>query len=138
MKKPAIPSLYPLTTPKSMEELITVQLDEMRFFAFHGLHREERKTGNEFAVTLSLAFRPGGGTVTAIPDTVDYGQVFQVVKAAMQHPRDLLETLAMEITEELHQRFPFIRQAEIRISKLHPPIPGFQGNVAVTYRKIFD
>ena len=53
----------------------------------------------------------------------------------MGKPRDLLETLAMEIIETIHSQFPKLQKAEISITKMHPPIENLEGMVGVTYSK---
>lgn len=118
-----------------MAELITVELKRLHFFAFHGLFAEERKTGNEFDVNLSVCYSPVSGVITDINETVNYAKLFELVKTEMQKPRDLLETLVMEIAELIHASFPQIRKVEISIDKLYPPIAGFDGSVGVIYKK---
>lgn len=118
-----------------MTELITVELKRLHFFAFHGLFAEERKTGNEFEVNLSICYSPVRGVITDINETVNYAKLFELVKTEMQKPRDLLETLIMEIAELIHGSFRQIKKVTISIDKLHPPIAGFNGSVGVTYSK---
>jgi dihydroneopterin aldolase len=36
--------------------VITIELKQLRFLAYHGLYAEERKTGNEFEINLSVSF----------------------------------------------------------------------------------
>jgi dihydroneopterin aldolase len=119
----------------SMSEKITIELNKLRFFAFHGLYTEEKKTGNEFEVDLSVAYVPRNGTVTGLEDTVNYVELYDLLKKEMQKPRELLETLAMEFTDRVHASFPVIKKVEIRITKLYPPIERFTGNVGVHYSK---
>jgi len=104
---------------------MTIELKELRFYAFHGLYGEEKKTGNEFEVSLCVDFSPVETVIT------------NIVKKEMQKPRALLETLAMEIVESIHVSFPQINKADISIKKLHPPIIQFTGSVGVRYQKEF-
>ena len=120
-----------------MQNLLTISLKKLSFFAYHGLYAEERKTGNEFEVNLSVSYLPISGTITDISDTVNYVQLYELLKTEMQKPRDLLETLVMEITEAIHLSFSQIKKVEIAVTKLHPPIPQFTGTVGVKYLKEF-
>ena len=118
-----------------MISVMTIELKQLRFFAYHGLYEEERKTGNEFEVTLIVTCQPLSGTITDISDTVNYGELYQLLKTEMQKPRDLLETLVMEIAEIIHISFPTVKTIEISVTKLFPPIVKFTGTVGVRYAK---
>ena len=61
--------------------------------------------------------------------------LLEITRAEMEKPRDLLETLAMEIVEMVHATFPKILRAEICITKLRPPIEGLVGTVGIKYSK---
>jgi dihydroneopterin aldolase len=120
-----------------MDELITIELKELRFFAFHGLYPEEKKTGNEFAIDLTVAFVPLSGTITGLDETVNYVALYNVLRAEMQKPRELLETLVMEMTEIIHHSFAQAKKISISITKLHLPIPAFTGNATISYQREF-
>ena len=119
------------------QNTITVQLNKLRFFAYHGLYDEELKTGNEFEVSLKITFLTDKGIITHLHDTVNYVQVYNLVKELMQHREQLLETIAMKIAIRINEEFPAVNCVEVTIVKLQPPIINFSGNVAVTYRKEF-
>jgi dihydroneopterin aldolase len=120
-----------------MTGLLTIELNNLRFFARHGLYAEEIKIGNEFEVTLSVSYLPDTILITDIETTVNYVSLYELVKAAMQKPTPLLETVAMAIAEKIHQDFPQVKKVSISISKLHPPIAKFIGEVGVKYEKGF-
>lgn len=113
--------------------MITVELKNARFFGYHGLYPEEKKTGNEFEVNLQVYYDPAHVQEITIDTTVNYVRLFELVKAMMYKPAELLETLAAEIAEKVKNEFPFINGIRISISKLHPPVPQFTGNVVVHY-----
>ena len=119
------------------ENAITVELSQLRFFAFHGLYEEEKKTGNEFEVTVRVSFKTREKVISKLQDTVNYARLHAIVNEMMQHPEKLLETVAMKMAERIHEEFLFAEYAEIQIVKLHPPIINFTGNVSVTYKKEF-
>jgi dihydroneopterin aldolase len=119
-----------------MAKLITIELKQLRFFAYHGLYAEEQKTGNEFEITLAVSFSPES-QVLHLTDTVDYVKLYELLKVEMQKPRHLLETLAMELAEIIHDAFLHVQRFEIRITKLQPPIAKFTGRVFIEYAKDF-
>jgi dihydroneopterin aldolase len=55
----------------------------------------------------------------------------------MEKPRALLETLAMELIQQVHLKFEEVKHAEIEITKLHLPIEKFSGTATVKYGKSF-
>lgn len=118
-----------------MTGLITIELKQLRFLAYHGLYAEERKTGNEFEINLSVSFQPSSGAITDISDTVNYSALYTLLKTEMQNPRHLLETFVMEVSEVIHVSFPQIKKIEISITKLHVPIAKFTGTAGVRYQK---
>ncbi|HEX7847169.1 MAG TPA: dihydroneopterin aldolase [Chitinophagaceae bacterium] len=118
-----------------MSSTLTIELKQLRFFAFHGLYEEEKKTGNEFEVTLFISYKPAVSIITDLSATIDYSVLFDLLKNEMQKPRELLETLSMDIIEKIRQSFPSVWKAEIIIEKLSPPIEGFIGRVGVRYSK---
>lgn len=115
---------------------MTIELKGLRFNAFHGWHEEESKTGNEFEVEASLSYVPAGPTMI-LEQTVNYVQVYEIVKARMEQRQLLLETLVEHIASDFQTAFPTLQRLEITIQKLTAPIPNFTGTVGVSYRKEF-
>ena len=118
-----------------MAGLISIELKQLRFPAYHGLYVEEKKTGNEFEIDLTVSFLPSAGTITGISDTVNYAELYALLRTEMQKPRHLLETLVMELAEIIHSSFPQIKKIEISVAKLHIPIAKFTGTAGVRYKK---
>jgi dihydroneopterin aldolase len=118
-----------------MPGLITIELKHLIFLAYHGLYAEEKKTGNEFEINLSVSYQPSSGTISGISDTVNYAELFGLLKIEMQKPRQLLETFLMEVAEIIHASFPQIMKIEISITKLYVPIAKFNGTAGVKYQK---
>jgi len=121
-----------------MHSEFTIELKSVIFFAFHGLHDEERKTGNEYEVDLSVKYFTDGKKITKIDETINYVRLFEIVKQEMGQPRNLLETVAISITEKIQQQFSQVKEVEVRINKKNPPIVNFSGSVAVLYTKRFQ
>ncbi len=120
-----------------MNSLLTIYLNQVRFFAFHGLFEEEQKTGNEFEVNLAVSYDPGGELIDELAETVNYASLFSILQEEMQKPRELLETFVMEVADLLHKTYPSIKKIDISLSKLNPPIAKFTGEVGVEYSKEF-
>ena len=120
-----------------MPGLLTISVNNLRFYAYHGLYAEEKNIGTEFEVNLSVVYNPATVVVNDIEVTVNYVALYDLIKAEMQKPRELLETFLMEVTEHIHVAFPQIKKVEVAATKLNPPIAKFVGTVGVKYEKEF-
>lgn len=98
-------------------------LKDMHFFAYHGLLPQEAVVGNEYVVNLTLSVDISKAMQTdEVHDTVNYAEVFQVVKAEMQQRSNLLEHVAGRIAHRLLNVFPTITSVDILLKKLNPPM----------------
>jgi dihydroneopterin aldolase len=114
-----------------------IELKGLQFYSFHGLYDEEKKIGGEFVVDVLAKLDSTHHEVSSIAETVNYAEVFAIVKKEMNHPRELLETLTQSIAKKIHHKFSALKEIEVRVEKKVPPIVGFTGTVAATYRNTF-
>lgn len=105
------------------------------FFAYHGVHEEEKILGGEYKVEVDLFLKDNENLISYLNETVDYTTVYTLVKQRMEQATPLLETVAMDLADTLKKSFPIIAEINIGIKKNNPPITSFTGNVEVTYRK---
>ena len=85
-------------------------LKGMHFFAYHGLLPQEAVVGNEYVVTLTLSVDISKAMQTDnVHDTVNYAEVYQVVKVEMQQRSNLLEYVAGRIAHRILHDFPSLR-----------------------------
>ncbi len=117
--------------------MITIHLNDLRFYAFHGVYEEEKILGNEFVINAFVAFDEAQNIISSIQDTINYTSVYNIIKAVMSIPTSLLETVIMAIGNEIYNHFKFINYIKISIVKLHPPIEGIEGSVGVIWEKQF-
>ena len=98
-------------------------LKDIHFFAYHGLLPQEAVVGNDFIVNLTLSVDITRAIQTDdVNDTVNYADVYQVVKAEMQQRSNLLEHVAGRIAHRLLHDFPSITSVDIQVEKLNPPM----------------
>lgn len=117
--------------------MITVQLHDLLFNAFHGIHEEEKILGNEYVVNASMEYDETKDIIHHISDTINYVTVYNIIKQRMSIPTPLLETLVMETGNEIHNEFPDLKSISISIKKVHLPIEGMQGSAVVKWYKEF-
>jgi len=113
--------------------MITIQLQQLSFHAYHGVYEEERILGNTFLVDVELKYQPSHSMVEKLEETINYEIVFEIVAAAMNKPTLLLETVVSRVAFQLQEAFPAIESGSITITKCKPPVKGWNGNVAVSY-----
>ncbi len=118
-----------------MTGYMTVELRGLRFFGEHGMYAEEKKVGNEFEVDVLITYKAPEKPITAINDTVNYVEVYRIVEAELLDRKQLLETCAMRICDDLVPIFPRIQKAYVSIRKTTPPITNFTGSVGVSYTR---
>jgi len=109
-----------------------IELKNMKFYAFHGVAEQERIVGNHFVVDLLLT-APLEPAVESdqLSDTINYAEVYAVVKREMSIPSLLLEHVAGRIMKNLKAQFPLLTTIEIRLAKLTPPFGGDVESAAV-------
>ncbi|HVF96019.1 MAG TPA: dihydroneopterin aldolase [Flavisolibacter sp.] len=114
-----------------------IQLNSLRFFAKHGIYDEERSTGNEFEVNISLSVKAPKEKITSLEQTINYAEVYRITKERFFISTPLLETLATELVSAIKDAFPSVKKISVQIIKINPPIVAFTGSVSVTYQKRF-
>ena len=113
--------------------MLVLNLSKLRFYARHGLYKEEEILGGEFEVNAMLWHEEKSNNLKFINDVIDYTNVYSLIKEKMQNPTPLLETLVISISEAILRKFSQAEEVEISITKIHPPIIAFGGSVTLSY-----
>lgn len=93
---------------------------------------EEAVIGGEYVVNISLHGDFTKATETdKLEDTVDYVQVYQIVKKEMAVRSNLIEPVAKRIAENLKSAFPPVEHLFVEVVKKNPPIGGEVDMVSV-------
>ncbi len=110
-----------------------IKIENMEFYAYHGHFKEEQIVGNRFLVDLTIE------TDMQVPaksddlnDALDYQKAYNIVKVEMQTKSHLLENIAGRILDTLYNNFSTIKKAEVKVSKMNPPMGGKMERVSVT------
>lgn len=110
-----------------------IQLEDCRFFAYHGLYDQERKNGNDFIVNLTLKYPVINPEDDRMENSVSYADLYEIVREEMKIPGNLLESVATRISGRIIEKWPGTLGIEVKITKSHPPIPEFTGRASVTH-----
>ena len=117
--------------------MIKVQLHNLQFNSFHGIHEEEKILGNDYVVNVCVEFNEETEVIDSIHETINYAEIYKIIKSGMDNPTPLLETVIMEAGKSIHHKFPELHSINISIEKMHPPIEGMQGSAIVSWQKEF-
>lgn len=102
-----------------------VVLEGLEFHAYHGVYPDERSSGNKFEVDIIVnTLFDESAFHDDLSGTINYEDVYTIVKKEMEKPSKLLETVAHAIAEEILRKFSSASKAEVSISKFNPPIGG--------------
>lgn len=97
-------------------------LRQLRFHAFHGVLDQERRVGNDYVINVVAECDFAHAMQTdELEDTVNYAEIYRVVKEEMAVPSKLLEHVAGRIGERLFNEFPSLQSLDISIMKVNPP-----------------
>lgn len=104
----------------------SIQLHNLEFYAYHGLLPQEHLVGGHYRVDVELSLTPPLRALTedVIDDTVNYAEVYALIRQQMEQPVNLLEHLAHRITQGLYAQFPQIQAVKLSVTKVTPPISG--------------
>lgn len=117
--------------------MVRVQLNNLLFRAFHGIHEEEKILGNEFRVDVAVEFHEKAEVVEHINETIDYVKIYDIIKMRMQIPTPLMETIVMQTGNDIHIHFPVLKKISVSIKKMNLPVEGMQGSAEVSWHKEF-
>lgn len=99
----------------------------------HGVFDHEKRDGQDFVVDVTV-WRDHGPAARDddLGKTLNYGELAELARSIVAgQPRDLIETVAVEIAETSCARWP-LRRVEVTLHKPHAPIPLDFADVAVT------
>ena len=108
-----------------MERIGTIELEGMEFKAYHGCLEQEKVRGNLFTVDFRGELDLSAAAESdCLGDTLNYGEIYDLVAEEMSVPSELLENVAGRIVKAIESRFPQLVSFSVRVSKKRPPVDG--------------
>ena len=102
-----------------------IELKKIFFHAYHGVMEQERIVGNTYRVDLKLFLDLSKAIQSdKLEDTINYADIYKIVKEEMSISSLLLEHVAGRIVRAIKQNYPDISKINIRLAKRNPPIEG--------------
>ncbi|MBK9291650.1 MAG: dihydroneopterin aldolase [Bacteroidetes bacterium] len=110
-----------------------ISIEGMEFYAYHGCFSEEQLIGTWFVVDLFLETDTANAEASDnLHDTVNYLEVYQLVKREMEINSKLLEHVGRRILDAVGRSFPQVRHARVKVRKMNPPLGGKMDFVSLT------
>jgi len=103
---------------------VTITLESMKFHAYQGVMEQERIIGGTYLVDVSYIIDTKAVKTDDIADTINYAEVFDIVKQEISKPSKLIEHLAGRILKSVENNFTEMLSITVKVSKLYPPING--------------
>ena len=98
-------------------------LEDLRLFARHGVAEQEQKVGNEYRVDVRLRTDIARAARTDdVADTVNYAEVYDLIRREMDCPSCLLEHVAGRMCRSLLAQFPTVSEVQLTLRKRNPPM----------------
>lgn len=116
-----------------MDKRDKIYLNNLKFYAYHGLFQEEKTLGQRFRVDLILFSDLSRAEKSGrMEDSVHYGEAYETVKRVMEGPSvELLEELSGKVAQAILKDFKLVDEVMVRLVKPDPPIPGHYDSVAI-------
>jgi len=114
------------------EPEVTIEISGLSMYTRMGVTEAEREVGQRLIVDLRIDVGECDATVTdRIEDTVDYGEVCQLVLLiSQQREYRTLERFCAAVADRLIERYE-VHAVWVKAAKPEPPIPLMVGEVSV-------
>ena len=102
-----------------------IHVTNIQVYAYHGCLEEEGKIGSDYRVDVAVKadLKPSANS-DRLKDTVDYVHINRIVKEEMAIRSKLLEHVALRILQRIFKEIPIALEADVKVSKINPPIGG--------------
>ena len=110
-----------------------IKIEGMRFRANHGCMPEEAIVGGMYVVdVMAVTDFSKAAKDDDLTQTIDYCTVYEIVKTEMSIRSKLIEHVAQRILDQMVKAFSTVLEhAEVKVTKLNPPIKGDVSHVSV-------
>lgn len=100
-----------------------VHIDGIRLHARHGVLPQEQLTGNDYIINVRASYDISRAMQTDdVADTLNYAEVYNIIKEEMSVPSKLIEHVAGRIADRLMDSYSQISSIMLRITKCNPPM----------------
>lgn len=85
----------------------TININNLKFFGYHGVGKDERRDGNDFSIDVFLEYDlKKAGKSDKLTDTINYADVCRYISVAQSRKKyKLLEALADDLAKGILTKF---------------------------------
>lgn len=113
-------------------------LEDVLLYGSHGAYAEEETLGNSFIIDIKVYGKFDQAVATdKLSSTIDYEEVFAILKEEVSKPVHLLEHLSGNIVRRL-KSLSLVEGCEIWLRKNNPPVEGQVGSSGFYWREFFE
>lgn len=100
-----------------------IHINNIRLHARHGVLPQEQLTGNDYIINVRASYDISRAMQTDdVADTLNYAEVYNIIKEEMSVPSKLIEHVAGRIANRLMDSYSQISSVMLRITKCNPPM----------------
>ncbi|RAJ02249.1 dihydroneopterin aldolase [Chitinophaga skermanii] len=114
--------------------MLTIALESMEYFAYHGLYPQEKVLGNYFILDIYVKIAEPQH-MNELDETVNYVHLHEIANEAMSVPTELLEQVVANISTVIKQNHPEVLYSKVALRKMHPPMGAPIRNSLVVLEK---
>ncbi len=110
----------------------TIEVNDIKIYAFHGCLTEEEKIGGHYSVDVMLNTDFSAASISdSLTDTIDYVLINKIVNEEMAIRSKLIEHVGQRILNRIKKECKYISYLKVKVIKHSPPINGDVNNVAI-------
>lgn len=100
-----------------------VLLEDIKIYAYHGVLPQERVVGAYYIINIGIETDFSQAMdCDDLSGTISYAEVYDIIKAEMEIPSQLVEHVAGRICRAIFDRFPSAKAVHLKILKENPPM----------------
>lgn len=114
-----------------------IHVSGIKCYAYHGCLEEEAVIGGNYIVDIEIEtdFEEAAAT-DHLSKTVDYVEVYEIVKTEMTIRSKLIEHVAKRICDALLKKIIRIQEVTVQVTKINPPMNGDVEKVSVEIKAV--
>ena len=109
-----------------------INVEGIKLYAYHGCLDAEAKIGGHYVVDVYMRTDfSAAAREDDLSKTIDYCEVYQIVKLEMAIRSKLIEQVATRIMKNLQSSLKDLKACRVKITKICPPMNGDVEKVSV-------
>ena len=96
---------------------------DLHLYAYHGVMEQERRVGGWYTLSLRVHYNIMRAMESdEVSDTINYAELYKLIKEEMAIPSKLLEHVAGRIGKAVFKSYPSITALDLTLIKDNPPM----------------